>query len=947
MLYTHDGYFILRTPLLPYRSFSEEEISCIDLSEATCTNLISSTPSDLSNAVAIAAPNFFKRLLSGQAESSEKVHDASWRYVRRSCTRSTPFGFFAASTTGSIGANSLLCSDSEPARRFWGKPLDRLSPGLDAEILLNPTLYQSGGGYHRYYRLTESKTGGDVYELVELAGESGFSLFVQGCRDVDVLSQVKAKEILCEHGLCSIDEATEYLDELIDIGLLLRKDALCQLVYHKLDPVKSVGEIGSNSDFWSASRDWPFCAPMLSSSVVAQIVEALEINARDYLDSNSYCSQLSIRFRERFGERRVPLLQALDPLDGVFPEEVGALAKFLREFGLESEAISIMPSGDRVEAMTPPKLISIGFSLAYPRSENQGIADEAEPLIFIQGIDSSSGIGLFALPSIDDPVLRERIRGTMERFAHQESTIYAEVVHAPTKKSKSICRRLSVLQYEIQLFARGSAGGSDVIGCDELELTVEGSNVYLWCERLNSKIVPCSSTPITCENASLPLFNFFWNFQHANRGTLKLEQSRASMEGAVVEFTAGQLRWRKFERLQHKRVVLRPKRWWVRLDSPIDFGASLEEWAASFFEKLELPECVGIVEAGTTFEVRRSDMAGMRTLRGSLRRDDWLVLQESIVIEYSSPVKFPSGMYANEIILPLVLNESQHSDAEKPTIASPTKVEIANEFDASNVDSVYFSVYVGRHVADEIILYWHSQFSQLDCIRGWFFSRYTDPFFHIKLRVFFHAPQRRGGIESLLLGPYQDACWRLADHAGSERFEVSKFGGVDLFEVTQRYFCSQTAAICDYKRMVGAECDSPIEVICSTIALLSLLAEQFDFGKKRELFTGLAEWAASAARKHGRIDVACGAWWRIDKVKIQSRVRHYSVLGMASLQLCRDAAHELVGALAAVPEELFDRIVGRHLHLAANRYIEEDSILCEAVCYEIVLRLLRVPGPGL
>ena len=194
--YATSGFFVLRTPLLPFQeflklsqglTFAQALAQGGDLAGAAAADrkLIRERLQELAarpevkEALWIASPEFFDSLAlwwkEPESEKGQKLEHSLYRYAARMTSRPTPFGLFAGCSVGRINNETHL--EVGPRGEYWRRSrLDMeylynlaekivADPATCNHILFRPntSLYLAAGRYHhaqgylsdkiRFYRL--------------------------------------------------------------------------------------------------------------------------------------------------------------------------------------------------------------------------------------------------------------------------------------------------------------------------------------------------------------------------------------------------------------------------------------------------------------------------------------------------------------------------------------------------------------------------------------------------------------------------------------------------------------------------------------------------------------------------------------------------------------------------------------------------------------------------
>ena len=120
-IFRHSGFFLLRTPLLPFDVWTAWAGGKVDRSGLRAGLLaVYAAPAALREALFLASPSVHEALTAWEAAPDDpraaSVEPVLVAYLTRACMRSTPFGLFAGCTTGRIDSQTRL--DLGPASGY-------------------------------------------------------------------------------------------------------------------------------------------------------------------------------------------------------------------------------------------------------------------------------------------------------------------------------------------------------------------------------------------------------------------------------------------------------------------------------------------------------------------------------------------------------------------------------------------------------------------------------------------------------------------------------------------------------------------------------------------------------------------------------------------------------------------------------------------------------------
>jgi thiopeptide-type bacteriocin biosynthesis protein len=274
------GFFVLRTPLLPFDEF-------IKLSEGVDTMVALDNPERFQDAYAtdrgelrkrlrsivtrpevrdalfLAAPNIIERLhfwtSDPDSERGRKIEHVLVRYFSRMTGRATPFGLFAGVSTGAIGDETNLTINGRAGyRRHTKLSMDYLSaltdaitrdPKLRNELRFRPnnSLYRVGDRVH--YVESRLKENERSYHLVAAEETRYLSAILD--RAVPGVKPLALAAAL-NNGNVSLQNARDYVAQLIDsqilvpdIGLNISGPAALHPLIEELGHGKKTAEIAN------------------------------------------------------------------------------------------------------------------------------------------------------------------------------------------------------------------------------------------------------------------------------------------------------------------------------------------------------------------------------------------------------------------------------------------------------------------------------------------------------------------------------------------------------------------------------------------------------------------------------------------------------------------------------------------------------------------------------
>jgi class I lanthipeptide synthase len=640
----------------------------------------------------------------------------------------------------------------------------------------------------------------------------------------------------------ALEEARRTLEELDGGGLGAPPERYRELAT-RLERLPTSVEL---SRLFQVDMVKPGDAPRLGPAVVAELRRGVELLHRF---AGRGRQELFDRFRQEFSERYgdgrwVPLAEVLDEEVGIGFEKSGAAgaeaSPLLRGIGLGGPpADPTVPWGpaqglllrklsfvlatgaqeieiteqdvEQLATAEPPPLPDAFEVMGTIAAASPAALDEGRFRILLKGAAGPSGAPLLGRFCHADPALH---RAVVEHLAAEEAlkpeAIFAEVVHLPQGRIGNILSRPVLRQHEIPFLGRSGAPPQHQIPVTDLLVSVVGSRIVLRSARLGREVIPRLTSAHNFVRGSLGVYRFLCMLQSQGLAA-GLSWSWGALESApfLPRVTAGRLvlaraRWRmsaaEIEELTKKQGAAR--------------FAAVERFRAA----RRLPRRVTLADADNELPI---------DLDNALSIDAWLDVieqrKDALLVElFPGPDELcahgPEGRFVHELIVPLVrLPEEVPRPLPRGALPapSPTPALPQRSFPPGS-EWLYAKLYTGSSTADRVLRELiapvveqalgiggiggsgDAAVSGGGAVDGWFFIRYGDPQWHVRVR--FHGrPEALGGevLPALSAGA---AAW-LADgrlwkfQLDTYEREVERYGGPEGIVLAERLFEADSAAV--------------------------------------------------------------------------------------------------------------------------------------------------------
>jgi thiopeptide-type bacteriocin biosynthesis protein len=898
--YTPSGFFVLRTPLLPFEEMAAwgegleavgalgdpqglEEALERDRARLRARLLAAVTRPEVRDAIFVASPSVDEALEVWQKDpdsrQGRKLEPAVVAYFSRAAARATPFGLFAGCTTGTIDTQTRLhLKAREWYRRHSRLDMDYLwalaeaverDPQLRKLFVYEPnsSLYETAGRL----RLAEARltATGRSYHLVAVDKSPYLTAVLERARGGT--TPEAAAEVLVDDEITQA-EAEEYVAELVDNQLLvsdarpvvtgeepvhglvatLRGHAETARIAERLDEARAALEaidaagLGASPDRYRAVASVlaelpaqpdlsrlvqvdlvkPAQEATLGSRVVSEITRGVRIlHQLAPPQGPGGLARFRETFSKRYETREIPLVEALD-------EEIGI--GFERSGSPLAEAAPLLAglpfrAGDR-EAMpwTGRDALLLG-KLAHALAEGAGeIALEASDLealasqqhrplpdafyvvatvaaesdraiaqgafrVLLQYVDGPPGALMLGRFCHADQTLHEFVRAHLRaEEARRPEQLFAEIVHLPDGRTGNVLCRPVLREYEIPYLGRSGAPADRQIPVTDLLVSVRNDRIVLRSRRLGREVVPRLTTAHDEDWRNLGVYRFLCALQR---------------QDVVSELTWdwGPLREAPFlPRVVSGRLVLSRARWNLTEADLRALGqargadqfAAVQAWRA----ERRLPRYVALVDRDHQLVIDLDNVLSVAALTHQLRGRGQAVLVEMFPDPDALCVTGPEGRFVHELVVPFVQAAPPRPE---PDSAAPqvTSSLVRRRFPPGS-EWLYAKLYTGTGTADQLLNHVAGPLVRSSLASGaadgWFFIRYADPDWHLRLRL--HGQPGRLHAEVLpgleaAAAPLLEAgqLWRL--QLDTYEREVERYGGDRGIELAEQLFAADSEAV--------------------------------------------------------------------------------------------------------------------------------------------------------
>ena len=620
---------------------------------------------------------------------------------------------------------------------------------------------------------------------------------------------------------------------------------------------------------------------VLGGAVLEEIVRGVQILRRTTARRPDLLDKFRKDFTDRYGEgREVPLVEVLDEEIGIGFEKSGdagaeaspllqglalgspaaentiswgaresfLLARLTEAMASGAQEIALTPAD--IEKLTPPGNISDGKNpdgelphladafqvMATVAAASQEALDAGDFRVLHGGATGPSGARLLGRFCHADPELTRRVEDHLrEEEARAGGAVLAEVVHLPQGRIGNILSRPVLREYEIPFLGRSGAPVDKQIPVTDLTVTIAGQHIRLRSRRLGREIVPRLTSAHNYRRGSLGLYRF-----------LCMLQSQEAQSG--VGWSWGPLESAPFlPRVTCGRIVFSRAAWWMTGDEIKALVESKEQFVdvRAWRARRGIPRLISLADGDNELLVDFDNVLSVDTFLDVVEGRDRARLLEPFPGPELLCAAGPEGHFVHEMVIPFVMapKESaapaprQGNRAAVPSV--PAAAPVRRSF-APGSEWLFVKLYTGTATADlllrEVVAPVVREALGSGVADSWFFIRYSDPDWHLRVR--FHGDPRElharilpalGAAAAPLLDDRR--MWKL--QLDTYEREVERYGGPEGIALSERLFHADSDAILELLELLEGDEGADVRWRLGLIGIDRLLSDLgFDIAAK-------------------------------------------------------------------------------------------------------------------
>lgn len=303
----------------------------------------------------------------------------------------------------------------------------------------------------------------------------------------------------------------------------------------------------------------------------------------------------------------------------------------------------------------------------------------------------------------------------------KENALVAELVFLPSERGSNVVVKPHLRQYEIPIICQSQLTGDHIIPVNDIMIRIVGGQIVLKSASKGVVIIPKFTSIFNQLHCKLPIYNFFYDL-------------RGSTTTGALNWNWSFLAKMPFQpRVRYKNIVLSKATWIVESGS-FPETASTNAGLRQYLQRRRIPQHVSISTGDdVAMYLNFEDDDDIALFRAELKKFHRLQLSEDPHTHSECLVQSNQGGHANEVIVHWnnLTPGPQFVFRKQPGKNTSTFVP--------GQEWIYVSLFCNQKTADTILRLHIAKLidllSKRNMIDTWFFIRYGDPRYHIRLRI--------------------------------------------------------------------------------------------------------------------------------------------------------------------------------------------------------------------
>lgn len=620
---------------------------------------------------------------------------------------------------------------------------------------------------------------------------------------------------------------------------------------------------------------------VVTNKLAGQIRKAIEIlNILFPSKKNDKFYEFRQEFFRRFEYAEIPLLQALDNESGIgYPissdensyiipivddilvhninvenisnnipvhkwlqnKYLNAIAEGQIEIRLNDEELKLLAE-NKEQNNFPDTISAIG---SFFQDQN----DHTEKIFLrIAGCFASAAsiLGRYTLYDPDiDTFVKEITQHEQEVNAGK---ILAEIVHLSQSRIGNVLTRSHIRDFEIPILTKSTLPEKHIIRISDLNVSISKNleRIILKSKKLNKEIIPRLSTAHNTNTGNqLPIYSFLADIQYQGyRNPLIFTWETT---GIFYPFKP---------RVVYKNVILHKAGWafeskelqFIKANTLKGDFYDIRQWR----EHWKIPQYVVVREDDNELLLDLEEIISLQMFSKIIGRSDQIFLDEFLYKPKSCVVEDKEGgKYTNEFVMTFAKDINNSKVIEnKGIVENNENINKCKRNFIVGSEWIYFKIYLGFKTADEILFSFNNLIiknKQRGIVLHWFFIHYSDPKYHLRIRIKLSNRKYIGIIlleVNKIFNPKLNAGKISSIQIDTYKREIERYG-MDAIDLVEKYFEHQSIIIIEFLKSTKKVQNQDLIRFAFAIKIFNLYLDEFDYNtseKKEFVYKSLSSF---------------------------------------------------------------------------------------------------------
>jgi thiopeptide-type bacteriocin biosynthesis protein len=608
------------------------------------------------------------------------------------------------------------------------------------------------------------------------------------------------------------------------------------------------------------------------------------------------------------------------------------------------------PASPQAWGPHPPPLPDAFAVLASVAAADEAALARGEFQVLLDAATGPSGARLLGRFCHADQELQRHVEQHLRaEEALRPHALFAEVVHLPEGRMGNVLARPVLRAYEIPYLGQAGVPADRQIPITDLLVSIRGEDIVLRSARLGRRVVP-RLTSAHNFYMSQGIYRFLGFLQHNG-------------VAAALAWDWGPLREAPFlPRVVSGRLVLCRATWRLARDElrPLGDGRgaarfrAVQDWRVA----RHLPRWVCLADEDNELPIDLDNMLAVDTFTELVKGREHAVLVELFPGPDQLCARGPEGRFVHELVVPFI--RLPHHPATPPphhlTTSSPHH-PFRRSFPPGS-EWLYAKLYTGPATVDQVLRDVVRPLVEDALATGavdrWFFIRYGDPDWHLRLRFHGEPARLHGEVLPALHAVAAPALadgrlWRL--QLDTYEREVERYGGPEGIALAERLFYADSEAVLALADLFPGDARGEVRWRLALVGMDLLLADLgFDLGTRRTLLHQARDRFAAEFRADAKLRHELGSKFRTERKSLEplldagggadTRLAPGLEVLRRRSQRWRPVIAELAeGERAGLLWAPLTELAPSYLHMHANRLLRSAHRAQELVLYDFLARL--------